>query len=198
MRTLILIITSVFLFGFTVFTTPKKNTINFNVVRNNKIIGNLKATKTTTNNSINYQSATTIEAKIIKNIIVKYNYDVTFKSNNLETADVKIIVNNNPHTSTKTKKTDGNYKVLIDGKNEETIDAVINFSTIQLYFNEPINISKCYSEQTGQFNSIIAMGNHVYKKINEKGKAGIFHYTDGLLTKASIDGGLIKFDLIKQ
>jgi len=193
LKNLILLI---FLINFWSDSKLSKDNIYFDIVHNEKVIGNLKATRTITDSKIHYQSSTTIKTKIIKDIRVNYKYDVTFKAEVLEKSNVNITVNENPHAKTVTEWEDDSYQVIKNGKNENIINDSITYSTVQMYFKEPININTCYSEQNGSFNTIIAMGNHTYKKINAKGNENIYYYNLGILKKATIDGGLITFEIV--
>ncbi|WP_194507761.1 DUF6134 family protein [Psychroserpens luteus] len=177
-------------------SNPSEEKIYFDIVRNNKVIGSLKATRTIKDSKIHYQSSTTIETKIIKDIRVNYKYDVTFEAELLEKSNVNITVNENPHAKTVTEWEDDSYQVVKNGKNENIINDSISYSTVQMYFKEPVNINTCYSEQNGSFNTIIAMGNHTYKKVNSKENENIYYYDMGILKKATIDGGLIKFEIV--
>ena len=65
-----------------------------------------------------------------------------------------------------------------------------------MYFEEPVTITRCYSEQEGDFNIITSLGNHKYKKVNSRGKESFFFYKNGSLEKAVIDGGIVSFEMI--
>ncbi|WP_247656637.1 DUF6134 family protein [Maribacter sp. MMG018] len=170
----------------------------FDIVLNDKVIGNLKATKSSEGNKTFYQSETAIKTRVIKEIEVNYKYDVTFENKVMKMADVVIDVNNKPHANTVTNLKGSQYQIIKNDKKEEVVDPPIDYTTILLYFKEPVNIDRCYSEQNGSFNTIVALGEHSYKKINTKGKENIYYYKNGILEKASIDGGLVKFEIIAR
>ena len=194
-KNLVLIVCFIAL-GSDLYTSEEK--ILFDVIRNEKVIGSLKATKIIKDSKTYYKSSTSINAKIIKEIRVNYKYDVIFDSESLEQSNVNITVNEKSHAKTITEWDDTNYQVIKNGKNEATITNVISYATVQLYFEEPKNITTCYSEQNGDFNTIIAMGNHIYKKVNASNNENLYYYKNGLLTKATIDGGLIQFEIIQK
>ncbi|WP_244156209.1 DUF6134 family protein [Maribacter ulvicola] len=178
--------------------TQPYNTLSFNIIHKDKIVGKLQAIKTTRNSKVNYQSITTINARIIKEIEVNYKYDVTYENNLLKKANVLIDVNNKPHTDITTNWKGNHYQISKNSKKEKVVEGDITYTTILLYFKEPINIEKCYSEQDGSFNTIVPLGNHVYKKINAKDQENIYHYEDGILKKAKINGGLVNFEIVAQ
>ncbi|HDZ06081.1 hypothetical protein LCGC14_0129520 [marine sediment metagenome] len=173
-----------------------KNTLFFDIVNKNEIIGNLKATKTTTDTTIHYKSVTTISTKIIKEIKVNYQYNVTYEKDKLKKANVFIDVNNKPYADILTNWEKEHYQITKNDKKEKVVEDEINYATILLYFDEPVGVERCYSEQDGSFNTIVALGNHRYKKINAKKHENIYHYKNGFLQKAEINGGLVKFEII--
>ncbi|WP_282179951.1 DUF6134 family protein [Maribacter stanieri] len=175
-----------------------KNTLTFDIINKNEVIGNLKATKTSTDTKTHYQSVTTISTKILKEIKVNYKYDVTYERNKLKKANVYIDVNDKPYADILTNWEAKHYQITKNDKKEKVVEDEINYATILLYFNEPIDIERCYSEQDGSFNTIVPLGNHTYKKINAKNHENIYYYKNGFLQKAEINGGLVKFEIIAQ
>tara|TARA_R110000868_G_scaffold65870_2_gene196773 strand:+ start:2888 stop:3505 length:618 start_codon:yes stop_codon:yes gene_type:complete len=175
-----------------------KNTLTFDIINKNEVIGNLKATKTSTDTKTHYQSVTTISTKILKEIKVNYKYDVTYERNKLKKANVYIDVNDKPYADILTNWEAKHYQITKNDKKEKVVEDEINYATILLYFNEPIDIERCYSEQDGSFNTIVPLGNHTYKKINAKNHENIYYYKNGFLQKAEINGGLVKFGIIAQ
>ncbi|MGR7813778.1 DUF6134 family protein [Lacinutrix undariae] len=176
--------------------TPQE--ITFHIIHNNKIIGDLTATKTIKDTTTYYNSSTNINTRIIKNIHVNHEYNVVFNKGVLSSANVNIRVNDKQNAKTITTRKNNSYQIIKNGKYETPINTSINYATVQLYFEEPIHVSQCYSEQNGDFNSIIAIGNHTYKKVNAKNNENLYYYNKGELTKAVIDGGLITFQFIRK
>lgn len=172
--------------------------MTFDIINKNEVIGNLKATKTSTDTKTHYQSVTTISTKILKEIKVNYKYDVTYERNKLKKANVYIDVNDKPYADILTNWEAKHYQITKNDKKEKVVEDEINYATILLYFNEPIDIERCYSEQDGSFNTIVPLGNHTYKKINAKNHENIYYYKNGFLQKAEINGGLVKFGIIAQ
>ncbi|TXE16091.1 hypothetical protein ES692_14340 [Psychroserpens burtonensis] len=87
---------------------------------------------------------------------------------------------------------------IIKNYKNEILKDVILYSNIQLYFKEPKNVSTCFSRQDGNFNTIIAMGNHTFKKIESKVRENIYDYKMDDLKKATIDSGIIKFEIFTR
>jgi len=185
----------IFLGGTTKVTD---SSIFFDIVHRDKVVGSLIASQKTIGSKIDYQSVAKIETRLIKGIEVDYKYDVTFENQLLKKADVHITINDKPHAETSTVWKDDTYQIIESDGKKKTLQHAIDYTTILLYFKEPTRVSECYSEQDGSLNSISALGNHPYKKINSKGNENTYHYENGVLKKANIDGGIIHFELIAR
>jgi len=168
----------------------------FDIVHNDKVIGSLQATKTIGKGRTVYQSNTSITATIIWETQIDYNYEVLFENEVLQTADVAIFVNNKPRAQTYTIQQGDAYHITKNKRKEYHLNESLPYTTIQLYFEEPLDIDTCYSEQDGSINKLQPLGNHAYRKVNAKGKENTYYYKEGKLVKASIDGGIIQFELI--
>ncbi|WP_405414629.1 DUF6134 family protein [Maribacter sp. Asnod1-A12] len=177
---------------------PIKSTLVFDIISKNKIIGDLKATKIIKDSKVHYKCITSINTRIIKEIQVNYEYDVTFENNKLKKANVLIDINDKPYADILTKWEIAYYQISKNDKNELVVEEDIKYATILLYFVEPVNIERCYSEQDGSFNTIIPLGNHSYKKINSKNHENIYYYKYGFLERAEINGGIVKFEIVVQ
>lgn len=194
----------IFIFAMTLLSATSntvntsKNTLNFTIINKDKTIGTLKATKVVNGSKTYYQSITAIKTRVIKEIEVDYKYDVVFEDNLLKKASVIIGVDDKPYADIITNRADQTYLITKNKKKESVIENAIHYATIVLYFKEPIGIDSCYSEQDGSFNTIVPLGNHVYKKVNAKKHENVYYYESGYLQKAEIDGGLIKFEIVAE
>ncbi|ADV50486.1 hypothetical protein Celal_3215 [Cellulophaga algicola DSM 14237] len=178
--------------------SPPDKTLWFDIIYKEKTIGSLIATKSTKDAKINYHTSSTIKFRIIKEIAVNYKYDVSFNAKVLKKAAVNISINEKSHAKTLTHWHGNEYQITKNDKPEVAIKNTITYATVLLYFVEPLDITDCYSEQDGSFNTIISLGNHGYKKINANGKENEYYYKNGVLEKAVIDGGLIAFEMVRR
>ncbi len=184
-------------FNFVVSNEKKlSKKLSFDMIWRGKSVGTLYAIQKNIDSKIYYQSSTNIQIKFIKTFDINYEYDVRFDNEVLQSADVDINYNGNQHAQTKTRKKNNQYQVFKNNKLEETVKETISYSTISMYFQEPLNIKRCYSEQEGDFNTIVHLGNHKYKKTNTSDRESFFFYKNGNLEKAIIDGGIVSFELI--
>jgi uncharacterized protein DUF6134 len=177
-------------------TSSVDEAIAFDIVRNEKVLGKLKATKSTSGHQTVYESQTTISTRIIKKIEMQYESCVKFKNGRLEEAEVVATINGRPHSNVLTKRVDNTYQFHKNGKLGKTISGSISCSAIMMLFDEPRGISTAWSEDGGCFCTIVPTGHCTYQKVNSKGHTNKYFYKNQDLQSIAIDAGLVGFDMI--
>lgn len=170
----------------------------FDVVVHNKVVGELKATKSLENGLTVYRNYTDIKTHIIKDITVSYYYEVSFLEERLTKADATVIINDKIHEKTETNWMGENYLVQQYEKDEKYFDDTISNSVVVLLIEEPVTMQYVYSELSGSLHKITALGNHAYLKTNEKGKKNYYYYSNGELDRVKVDAGLLKFEIVRK
>ncbi|MGZ8541117.1 MAG: DUF6134 family protein, partial [Chitinophagaceae bacterium] len=95
-------------------------------------------------------------------------------------------LNGNERVNKKTKLNGNNY-IVTTGQQSEAISLYpIRFNMICLYINEPVNISKIYSDNFQRFLNIQTLGDHHYKIRFPDGNYNEYHYRNGLCTKIEV------------
>lgn len=182
---------------FSVFYSPTiDETMVFNVVHNDKIVGELNAVYSSDGIYSKYENETTIHTRIIKKIEVVYLTEVVFEKEILFSSHVKIMVNGKLYSEAKTIRDGGGYKFYQSGKFKKNIAGDIAYSSVMLLFEEPKGVKAAYSEEGGNYYNIEPAGNFTYRKINSKGRASIYQYENQDLQNVNVDAGLVKFHMV--
>ncbi|HNP17232.1 MAG TPA: hypothetical protein PKL31_02255 [Fulvivirga sp.] len=66
-------------------------------------------------------------------------------------------------------------------------DSLLQFTSVKLYYTEPIGYEKIYSERFLDYCRVEKLGNHKYKIFLPNGKQNIYTYVDGILTEVFVD-----------
>ncbi|MEM1324131.1 MAG: DUF6134 family protein [Bacteroidota bacterium] len=169
----------------------------FNIVRNKKTIGELTVVKTRKNGLTTYTSTTHLNVRLLHKVNVFYRVEVDMQHDQLYAASVIIEVNGKVHDRTETTRIEDKYLIEHKGKKKEAA-ITIDYPEILLLFQEPVGFAASFSEKTGNFHSLHAVGEHAYKKINPKGRENYYYYKDGKLQRAEVDAGLIQFEIVLQ
>jgi hypothetical protein len=194
-----------FIFIFTLSTafshTDLEETIEFDIQRGKKVVGELVAQRVTRGNKTVYTSYTKASIAMIKRVTMVYEFKVTMKDGALFHADTKVIMNKKLHATSKVRLEKAQYHFLknnIKGYNEAYIDYPIDYPAILLLFDEPKTFNASFSEEEGIFHDLERVADHVYHKTNPKGKVNEYHYQDGMLSKATLDAGIFQFRVVRK
>ncbi len=195
--TIILLLITNPIFGVINKSPIPEETLLFEIIYKGDRIGTLKAERFQIKNKMVYTSSTRINTTIllIKKINVRYKYRVTYNAGRLRSSKVNIKINKRKPKQVLVNQKGDDYVVKFsDGKRNKVTD-LIDISSIKLYFDEPDNVDKIFSEQLGNFNEIVKIREGLYKMVNEKGNENFYHYTNGKLDKIEVDGGMVSFEM---
>ena len=184
---------------FTPFTLiAQQEVIEFSVIQDEKIIGTAVATKTINGTKTTYFDDTSIVIHMFAKINVTYGYDEVFVDGNLFKASVIIFVHGHEHTNASTVKSNDFYSFKIDKDAPVKITEPIDYSTVQLLFEEPTGLSKVYSAEHGNFQKLKKTEEHTYLKTSHEGHENTYYYKDGHLQKAEIHAGMVSLTMLKK
>lgn len=180
MRAIVLILLSLSL-GSNAFAQSLK----YEVIMMNKKIGDLNVSKTYSNGVERYLLNSESIAKIlfIKQSS-KINFDVLYNSGTL-VKSLYIIEKEDENIRTQVHKEDNIYKV----NSNNTLSSLkenIRFSTIMLYFKEPVGVSKIFIERIGNFVSLTKTAANQYEYQQPDGTKCIYRYQSGVLKELEI------------
>ena len=108
------------------------------------------------------------------------------------------MLNGHVRTKTSTTKTNSSYNFIKDDDNAVKVNGPINYSTVQLLFEEPKGISKVYGEEQGNFHKLEKTGEHTYLKTTPEGHKNTYYYKDSNLQKAEVHAGVISFTMQRK
>ena len=175
-------------------TIPAK--LRFKVLKNDKEIGWINATKTISGNQILYEVETELEIKLVFTQKVVYSSKALYVNNFLQKSVSKSFVNKKLQHHCVTLWKGNHYEIKRD-HDIERLDRKVFYSGIMLYFKEPGDEHLVYSEMAGQDN-FMAKGDGVYLLTDGKSKRkNSYWYKGGLLHKAFIDHSLVDFEIIR-
>lgn len=191
----------IFAFATTFFPADLEETLEFDIRRGKKVVGELVAKKVKRGNKIVYTSYTEASISMIKRITMIYEFKVTMKDGALVHADSKVIMNKKLHATSKIRLENAQYhfvKNKTKGYKEAYLDYPIEYPAILLLFDEPKTFKASFSEEEGIYHQLERIADHVYQKTNPKGKVNEYHYEDGVLSKATLDAGFFQFRVVRK
>ena len=160
--------------------------LKYDVIRNNKIIGEIKATKKT-------QSQTTvfnIESDVNFDLVIGYHiYSImyaAFAGEHLKESTLLRKVNGKEKTNTQIVWDKDRY-VITDKSSRSTVGEKIRFTTACLMNVEPLHATKIFSENFKKFIAIREVKPHVYELKLPDGNTNVYKYENGICVWASVE-----------
>lgn len=163
--------------------------VNFGVLFKGNEIGNIEATKHTSDTVINY--------KVISNVdynTLLYDYQrSTTLSISISSIDQRLLACKSKVTKggdleeyKVTRWKDGRYECFSDDGTRFTLDTTITYTAGTLYFAEPEGLPHVFSESYQELCPINNMGDHTYEITLPGGKTNHYIYEDGMLQEVKV------------
>jgi len=172
-------------------------TLNYNIVLNEKEVGLFIINRTINNGVIEIHAESKTSLHIFKTVEVSYTLDSKYKDGILEFCSIKTYVNNQIHSSSNTKKIGDKYRITQDGEITEFSDDIL-YSGSLMYYQEPVKETQMYSEFNSAIKKIDKVDVHKYEIIDmSNGDKNIYFYRNGILERALIPHTFATFELIR-
>ncbi len=183
---------------FVLVDEPLEADLSFEVVLHDKVVGVLNATRKKDGSTTIYGNDSRIETRVLIKVVVSYDFEVMYSDAHMVSSKATLLYNNKIHAQTEVDLVSNKYHVERYHSGETYIDERITYTSGMLMFEEPVGVTSLFAEIPGEMQTIEPVGDHSYKKTDSDGHVNHYHYQDGNLVKAEIDGGLIKFDLRRK
>jgi len=195
MRHLILFISFLSLVSFAPPESPALSKLRYQVLKDGKAVGEIRATQIVQGEQIVYEVETQMDIKVLLSQKIRYTSRAVYQNGVLQNANSRSYVNDKQHNACVTALKGNRYWVKTD-KDEFYINRSIAYSGVMLYFKEPGNTSLVYSEMSGQENGMRKTGSGQYVLTNSRSKKqNRYWYKGGILDHASINHTLIDLEI---
>jgi len=171
------------------------NTLNYDIIRNDKVIGALKLQKREDGNRTYLNLTSEVNVSLIINMSVKIKEHTIYQNNKLIYSDSKRIVNDNQKLNNKTSLVNGIYYANNDGESKIIPLSVISYNTLLLYFNEPNFIKELYSESYQKMIKINKLAPEHYLITLPDGGNNEYFYKDGKCIQVTIKNTFFKVEM---
>lgn len=165
----------------------------YDVIRKGDKVGTLKATVSNTPLGQFFYIESKVKVWVVINIKINYNQSNLFKDGLLQRAAMIRTVNGSTKVSNNILLSPRGYVCMkMDGDTVMVKDE-IRHTIAKLYFIEPLNISRVYSENFLSFLAIKSTGPHTYELTLADGKKNYYTYINGQCTRvqAETDHGTV-------
>ena len=173
------------------FAQPMQQTFEISAL--GKKIGSSTVSSYVEGEDIHYLTKSLLEVNLlIKKIRMKVENNTCYRAGKLHKSEVKVIVNGDLHTSSLIKWMGRQYSILVDGKTLKPEDKSISYSGSLLYFKEPKNIRRAFSESSGIYMPVKELKKGQYQVTDPHNDRDTIHYYEnGQLVKLVVKHPLV-------
>lgn len=180
MRVLVLLLTA-FLTGQTVFAQK----LQYDVILMGKKIGEMSLSKSYGEHGERYIMNSESSAKVLfVKQDSKVNFDVLYKGGSM-IKSLYVSEKKDDNIITKVNKENNLYKVSYNNQASHVKENIV-FSSILLYFKEPIGINRVFVERIGDFLPLKKTAPGEYEYLQPDGTRSIFRYSQGKLKEIEL------------
>ncbi|NSL89868.1 hypothetical protein ECE50_023715 [Chitinophaga sp. Mgbs1] len=167
------------------FTHAQAQTTTFEVRVANHAVGTIEAQRKVTGASKSIVIKTRIQT-----LLAKVNSDITNEySNNVLTMarSSRVSGKNGEDKQTTTRRNGNDYTIILNGAQSVIDNAEIEHCVADLYFAEPKQVTRIFSEALGRFLVLKPLGGGEYELILPEGKKNIYKYLNGKLVEVEVN-----------
>lgn len=194
------IMNSLFRVLFTVITSAVlyaqayAQTNTFEVRVANHAVGTIEA-----NRKVNGQTKSIVIKTRIQVMLSKVNSDIVneYSNNVLNTAKSSRITKNGEDKQTLTRRNGKEYTIIVNGEKSTLDNAEIEACVADLYFSEPKQLSRVFSETLGLFLPVKSIGGGMYELILPEGRKNVYKYENGTLVLVEVNHSFGKAIFVK-
>ncbi len=158
----------------------------YDVFRNNKVIGRTVVTGIKTAGKVTYKVSAEIKVSFIKDFKAISEEETVFENGIMVSSLFSRSLNGVVKGKRNTLLIDSVYQIVEDGKKSLHKLGKINLNISGLYLNEPMNTGRIYSDNHKQWLKISQIKSHSYRLDLPDGNHTLYHFENGICVSIDI------------
>ena len=160
--------------------------LEYSIKRNGDVVGNIHFIQGIVGNRIVLTMESEVNTRFIFNFKAKAKEEVIYDNGIMTWSSIFRKLNGNVKVDKKTKATGNAYTVYKGSRTETLNNYPIRYNMLSVYINEPVNITKVYSDNFQQQIDIQKIADHHYKIKFPDGNYNEYFYINGVCSKIEI------------
>ena len=177
-------------------TVGQQSTFEYEVIRNNKVIGHTVVTAIKTPGKVTYKVAAEIKVSFIKDFKAISEEETVFENGIMVSSFFSRSLNGEVKGKRNTRLIDSVYQITEDGKKSIHHLGKINLTISGLYLNEPLYTKRIYSDNHRQWLKFTEINSHSYRLDLPDGNHTIYHFDNGICVRIDINQTLFSARLV--
>ena len=164
----------------------QQSTFEYEVIRNNKVIGQTVVTAIKKPGKVTYKVAAEINVSFIKDFKAITEEETVFENGVMVSSFFSRSLNGEVKGKRNTRLIDSEYQIAEGGKSSMHNLGKINLTISSLYLNEPINTKRIYSDNHKQWLKLTEIKLHSYRLDLPDGNHTLYHFENGICVRIDI------------
>jgi len=165
----------------------------YDVVKGSKKIGNVTVEISNENDQVKYKINSLVKFKILFSFTVKYQMEEKFYNGTLTWGKAHNTLNKRVQKETEIYQNEaGKYVVNIDGVSSVTDEKEIVYSVSKLYTDEPVGMTKVFSQSFGRYLTLTKTDDHTYELDSPDG-INYYTYENGVCKEVKVSRDFATF-----
>jgi len=178
------------LFSLMISTNAQEKKLEYNIKRNGDVVGNIHFIQGIAGSRTVLTMESEVNTRFIFNFKAKAKEEAIYDNGIMTWSSIFRKLNGNVKVDKKTKANGNTYTVYKGSKTETLNNYPIHYNMLNVYINEPVNISKVYSDNFQQQIDILKVADHHYKIKFPDGNYNEYFYTNGVCSKVEVHHSL--------
>ncbi len=174
--------------------------LKFDVLYQGDTIGVLDVSKQVTEGEIRFNYSLDITSTVFfKTVRIQYTMDAKYQKTELRYYHLLYKINGKVNEEvTLTWATDHYNIVSLKKKDKDRHDEVINFTTVLLFFSEPLKRTRVWGELNCRYQALVRQTDGGYAMDTGGGRNNVFYYKDNQLDRATFDTPVLDFEIFRE
>jgi type II secretory pathway pseudopilin PulG len=158
----------------------------YNVFHSGEIKGELVVSQKVSAKQVHVKIVSEVRTRFLIKVIVKSIEEAIFEDGVLVYSSLYRLVNGDEKTNQQIQATGVGYKLTSKNKTTTVPSYPIHHSILLLYYQEPVNISKVYSDNFQQYVDVKKVGANKYLVTLPNGNTTYYCYKNGICTSVEV------------
>ena len=173
----------------------QENQLQYNIVRNGKVIGWTKLIRTIIDQQVDIKLQSEVKTRFVFQFVVKAMEEAVFNNGSLVYTSQFRKLNSDVKENKQMRWTNRGYEVQKGDQIQPLSFAAMHSHMLGLYFTEPFQGAKVYSDSFQQLLNVERIAEGAYKVKLPDGNSCSYYYRNGICTNVKIDHRLYSAEL---
>lgn len=178
---------------FLIIGSASAQTLIYDVIKGGKNIGTMTVDRHNKNGQWTYSVDSKVNVSVMITVRLSFLLESVFSGNQMISSSSKYIRDDKLKEASYVSWADNKYHINQDNERSVLENERINHCLSSIYFNEPTNVRRVFSERFAAFLDIKPTERHHYELTLPNGRKNIYTYENGICKEVMVDHMLATF-----